>query len=51
MLVRPVGVHVFYCMDEPASATTSRKRPPIHNTKFFPVKASQLEPLVYDHLL
>ena len=31
--------------------TTIHKRPPIQNTKLFPVKALQLEPLVKDHLL
>ena len=31
---------------EPPCATTSHKRPPIQNTKVFPVKALQLEPLV-----
>ena len=36
---------------EPPRATTSRKRPPIQNTKSFSVKALQLEPLVIDHLL
>ena len=36
---------------EPPCATTSHKRPPIQNTKVFPVKALQLEPLVNDHLL
>ena len=34
---------------EPPCATTSHKRPPIQNTKLFPVKALQLEPLVNDH--
>ena len=33
---------------EPPYATTSRKRPPIQNTKMFPIKALQLEPLVDD---
>ena len=32
-------------------STTSHKRPPIQNTKIFPVKSLQLEPLVNDHLL
>ena len=36
---------------EPSCATTSHKRPPIQNTKTFPVKALQLEPLVNNHLL
>ena len=34
---------------EPLCATTSRKRLPIQNTKIFPAKALQLEPLVNDH--
>ena len=37
--------------DQLSLATTSHKRPPIQNTKIFPVKALQLEPLVNDHLL
>ena len=41
----------FNNTDEPPRATTSRKGPPIQNTKTFPVKALQLEPLVNDHLL
>ena len=32
-------------------ATTSHKRPPIQNTKIFPVKALQLEPLLNNHVL
>ena len=36
---------------EPPFAATSHKRPPIQNTKIFPVKALQLEPLENDHLL
>ena len=31
--------------------TTFHKQLPIRNTKIFPVKALQLEPLVKDHLL
>ncbi|CAH3150520.1 unnamed protein product [Porites lobata] len=42
---------IFFCTVEPPCATTSRKRPSIQNTKTFPVKALQLEPLVNDHLL
>ncbi|CAH3156300.1 unnamed protein product, partial [Porites evermanni] len=30
---------IFFCTVEPPCATTSRKRPPIQNTKLFPVKA------------
>ena len=51
------GVKVIYDYDvtsakiEPLCATTSRKRPPIQNTKIFPAKALQLEPLVNDHLM
>ena len=36
---------------EPQYAATAQKRPPIQNTKHFPVKALQLEPLVNDHLV
>ena len=36
---------------EPPCATTSHKRPPGKNTKIFPVKALQLEPLVNDNPL
>ena len=32
-------------------ATTSHKRPAIQNTKIFPVKALQLEPLLNNHVL
>ena len=35
----------------PLEATISHKRPLIQNTKFFPVKALQLEPLENDHTL
>ena len=42
---------MFSTMDKPPCATTSRKRSSIQKTKFFPVKASQLEPFVYDLLL
>ena len=34
---------------EPPWTTSSCKRPPMQNTKIFPVKALQLEPLVNDH--
>ena len=34
----------------PSQATTTYQRPPIQNTKIFPVKALQLERLVNDHL-
>ena len=36
---------------EPPCATASRKRPPVQNSKNFPVKALRLETLVNDHLL
>ena len=36
---------------EPLCATAAHKQPPIQNTKIFPVKALQLEPLANDHLL
>ena len=42
---------IFFCTVEPPCATTSRKWPSIQNTKTFPVKALQLEPLVNYHLL
>ena len=40
-----------YIVVEPPWVTTFRKRPSNQNTKTFPVKALQLEPLVNDHLL
>ena len=39
------------CTVEPPCVTTFRKQPPTQNTKTFPVKASQLEPLENDHPL
>ena len=39
------------CTVEPPCATTFRTQPPTQNTKTFPVKALQLEPLENDHLL
>ena len=36
---------------EPPWTTSSRKRPPIQNTKILSVNALQLEPLVNEHLL
>ena len=42
ILFRPVRVHVI-TIDESACGTTPRKRPPIHNTKFFPVKTLHLD--------
>ena len=36
---------------EPPCANTSRKRPPIQNTKNFPLEALQMELLVNDQLL
>ena len=42
---------IFEHTVEPPCAITSRKRPPIQNTKIFLVKAFDLEPLVNDHLL
>ena len=35
----------------PSYATISHKRPLVQNTKIFPVKALQLEPLENDHTL
>ena len=45
------GVGTVLSSIEPPCAATSRKRPPIQNTKIFPVIALQLERLVNDHLL
>ena len=41
----------FFLTVKPPCATTSRKRLPFQNTKIFPVKSLQLEPLVNDHTL
>ena len=51
MLVDRLFEYMFLTIDEPSCATTSHKRPPIHSTEFFPDKALQLKPLVYDHLM
>ena len=41
---------IFLYPFEPPFATTSQKRPPVLNSKSFPFKALQLEPLVNQSL-
>ena len=50
-VVVPIVSPNFASTLEPQCAATAQKRPPIQNTKHFPVKALQLEPLVNDHLV